>query len=137
MAREKQFATFVYTNQEELMYLLEQYQKILLHCMGENSLQHLYIPTRRNWCIYWNNTRRYHCIAWEKIVCNICIYQPETNTFIGIIFEGTIGCQGLHCTGKYSPRISAFFAMAKKCQGNYMKIHFALALPQQCFCWGW
>ena len=24
-----------------------------------------------------------------------------------------------------------------KCQGNYMKIHFASALPRQCFCRGW
>ena len=24
-----------------------------------------------------------------------------------------------------------------KCRGNYMKIHFALALPRQCFCRGW
>ena len=24
-----------------------------------------------------------------------------------------------------------------KCQGSYMKIHFASALPQQCFCRGW
>ena len=23
-----------------------------------------------------------------------------------------------------------------KCQGNFIKIHFALAFPQQCFCWG-
>ena len=26
-----------------------------------------------------------HCIAWEKIICNICIYQQETDTFIGMI----------------------------------------------------
>ena len=24
-----------------------------------------------------------------------------------------------------------------KCRGNYMKIHFASALPRQCFCRGW
>ena len=23
-----------------------------------------------------------------------------------------------------------------KCQGNYIKIHFALSFPQQCYCWG-
>ena len=39
--------------------------------------------------IYWD-IRRYHCIAWEKIIFNTCIYQPETNTLIGIILKGTI-----------------------------------------------
>ena len=30
-----------------------------------------------------------------------------------------------------------FLPQQIKCQGNYMKIHFALALPQQCFCRHW
>ena len=54
--------------------------------------------------IYWNNIRRYlyltsrwhtdcdniryRCIALEKILCNICLYQPEeTDVFIGIILR--------------------------------------------------
>ena len=37
----------------------------------------------------------------------------------------------------HSPRISAFFARQIKCRGNCMKIHFASALPLQCFCRGW
>ena len=39
----------------------------------KNNLQHLYIPTR-NWYIYWDNIRWYHCITWEKIICIICMY---------------------------------------------------------------
>ena len=30
-----------------------------------------------------------------------------------------------------------FLSWQIKCRGSYMKIHFALALPQQCFCQGW
>ena len=30
-----------------------------------------------------------------------------------------------------------FFPQQIKCQGNYMKMHFALAFAQQCFCRGW
>ena len=26
-----------------------------------------------------------NCIEWEKIICNVCIYQPETDTLIGIL----------------------------------------------------
>ena len=36
-----------------------------------------------------------------------------------------------------SPWISVFLLQQIKCQGNYMKIHFASAFPRQCFCWGW
>ena len=32
---------------------------------------------------------------------------------------------------------SVFLQRQIKCWGNYMKIHFASALPWQCFCWGW
>ena len=32
-----------------------------------------------------------------------------------------------------SPRISEFLQRQMKCQGNYMKIHFASAFPRQCF----
>ena len=31
-----------------------------------------------------NGVRRYHCIIWEKIICIICMYLPETYTFIGV-----------------------------------------------------
>ena len=37
--------------------------------------------------IYCDNIRRYHCIVWEKTICNICIYQRETDTLIRIILE--------------------------------------------------
>ena len=55
--------------------------------------------------IYWNNIRRYlylltsswhidcdniryYCIALKKILCNICLYQPEeTDVFIGKILR--------------------------------------------------
>ena len=37
-------------------------------------MQHLSIPTR-NWYITWDN-RRYHCLSWEKIICNIYMCQP-------------------------------------------------------------
>ena len=50
--------------------------------MENNNLQHLYVPTR-NWYIYCDNIRRYHCITWEN-VCMICIYLPETDTFMGM-----------------------------------------------------
>ena len=29
-------------------------------------------------------------IAWEKIVCSICIYLPETDNFIGMIMFCTV-----------------------------------------------
>ena len=35
-----------------------------------------------------------------------------------------------------SPRISAFHRQIK-CRGKYITIHFASALPRQCFCRGW
>ena len=48
---------------------------------GKNNMQHLYIPTR-NWYIYWNNIRRNHCIAWEKIIYIILYstYQKLKNS---------------------------------------------------------
>ena len=48
---------------------------IALH--GKNNMQHLHTPTW-NWCTYWDNVRRHHCIMWEKIISIICIYLPET-----------------------------------------------------------
>ena len=42
------------------------------------------------WYIYWDNIRRYYYTAWEKIMCNICIYQPETDAFSEIILGNTI-----------------------------------------------
>ena len=53
---------------------LEEYN-IALH--GKNNMQHLHTPTW-NWCTYWDNVRRHHCIMWEKIISIICIYLPET-----------------------------------------------------------
>ena len=38
-----------------------------------------------------------HCIAWEKIICNICIYQPETDTFIGMIMLPTAHHREFSC----------------------------------------
>ena len=32
---------------------------------------------------------------------------------------------------------SIFLLLQMKCRSNYMKIHFASALPRQCFCKGW
>ena len=37
----------------------------------------------------------------------------------------------------FCPRISAFFGSEIKFRGNNMKVHFASALPWQCFCEGW
>ena len=37
-----------------------------------------------------NGVRRYHCIIWEKIICIICIYLPETYTFIGVRMFPTV-----------------------------------------------
>ena len=30
-----------------------------------------------------------------------------------------------------------FLLWHMKCWGNYLKMHFALAFPRQCFCWDW
>ena len=34
-------------------------------------------------------------------------------------------------------KIQHFLLRQRKCWCNYIKIHFALAFPQQCFWWGW
>ena len=59
--------------------------------------------------IYWDNIRRYHRIVWKKIICIICIYQPETDTFIGIRISHC-SPQGIPlCTGKYPHYYSGIF----------------------------
>ena len=45
--------------------------------LANNNLQHVFIATR-NWYIYLDDIRRYHCIIWEKIIWMICINLPET-----------------------------------------------------------
>ena len=59
----------------------------------KNSLKHMYLPNRKAY-INWDKIRRYHCIAWKTIICNICMYQPETGTFIVIILEDIIALHG-------------------------------------------
>ena len=43
------------------------------------------------------NTRRYHGIAWEKIICIICIYLPETDSFIGVRMFHTVHYSEFPC----------------------------------------
>ena len=45
--------------------------------LANNNFQHVFIATR-NWYIYLDDIRRYHCIIWEKIIWMICINLPET-----------------------------------------------------------
>ena len=44
--------------------------------------------------IHWDNIRRYHFLAWEKIIWNVCIYRTETDILIGIALKDTIVLHG-------------------------------------------
>ena len=46
-------------------------------------------------------------------------------------------CLRLKEWSKAALEFQHFFPRQIKCRGNYMKIHFASALPRQCFCRGW
>ena len=46
-------------------------------------------------------------------------------------------CHILKCTSFQPSNFSIFLSWQIKCWGNHMKMHFASALPQQCFSRGW
>ena len=54
-------------------------------------------------------------------------FDPE------LVFGERLDDIGCDYYGNDSPEISAFLLQQIKCRGNYMRIHFALALPRQCF----
>ena len=62
------------------------------------------------------------------------IEQPHKLIFMDT-FNGK--CLRLKEWTKAALEFQHFFLRQMKCQGNYMKIHFASALPRQCFCRGW
>ena len=64
-----------------------------------------------------------------------CKFKSNLTSMYHSSSSSRVTCFALHFSTAL--KFQHFLLWQIKCCGNYMKIHFASALPQQCFCRGW